>query len=76
MFGIPTRGTALSSNTAAAGSTALGAGMSAKHIVSIESDKAWADNLRAYLESSRDTQSSVDLIHVDIGETGPMGTAD
>lgn len=55
------------------GSTALGAGMSDKHVVSIESDRVWADKLRAYLERSSDTRSAVDIIHVDVGETGPWG---
>lgn len=55
------------------GSTVLASELSGKHVVSIESDKAWADNLRAYLEQSDAVQSKPRIEHVDVGETGAWG---
>lgn len=55
------------------GSTVLASEMEGKHVVSIESDKAWTDNLNAYLHQSGAVSSLPTVTHVDVGATGAWG---
>lgn len=54
------------------GSTELGARMPGKYIMSVESDREWARNLREKL-SIPEVLSPVVVHHADIGKTGPWG---
>lgn len=63
------------------GSTVMGAEMPGKRIVSVESDKDWAQMMRSwFVENPPATGSEVDVIWSDIGETKewghPKGTSD
>ena len=55
------------------GSTVLAAEMPGKTIYSVESDRAWADNLRTYLETANTVKSMPQVYHADIGPTGIWG---
>jgi len=56
------------------GSTIMAAEMTGKKIWSVESDRSWADSLRAYFrENSPGAGSSVVVHHVDIGPTKQWG---
>lgn len=55
------------------GSTVLASEMDGKHVVSVESDQAWADNLNTYLSQSDAVRSRPRVEHIDIGETGAWG---
>lgn len=52
------------------GSTRMAASMPGKYIMSVESDRDWARELRHELIGSR---SPVTILHVDVGKTGPWG---
>ncbi|MDO5703560.1 MAG: hypothetical protein Q4G49_00565 [Paracoccus sp. (in: a-proteobacteria)] len=54
------------------GSTELGARMPGKYIMSVESDREWARNLREKL-SAPEVVSPVIVHHADVGRTGPWG---
>lgn len=54
------------------GSTRLAAAIGVPHIVSIESDRAYADAVRTAVEASG-TESRCDVIHADIGRTKAWG---
>lgn len=54
------------------GSTALAAEMEGKTIFSVESDRAWMEDLQAWLDQAG-TRSQVVLHHADIGPTGKWG---
>jgi hypothetical protein len=54
------------------GSTELGARMPAKYIMSVESDREWARNLRERL-CVTEVVSPVVVHHADVGKTGPWG---
>lgn len=53
-------------------STRTASAMSGKFVISVESDRQWARNLRADL-SAVQTPSQVIVYHADIGPTGPWG---
>jgi hypothetical protein len=55
-------------------STRKAAKFSGKYVMSVESDLAWARNLRRDL-SQHNPYSQVVVYHVDIGKTGPWGRA-
>lgn len=55
------------------GSTVVAATMPDKQIYSVESDKAWADNMRYYLRHSPGIQSEVLIHYVNIGRTKEWG---
>ncbi|MGB5558961.1 MAG: hypothetical protein WBN04_13235 [Paracoccaceae bacterium] len=55
------------------GSTVLAAEMPGKTIFSVESDKAWTDNMIAYFEQQK-PPAKVVMHHVNIGKTGKWGT--
>lgn len=55
------------------GSTVLAAKMPNKEIYSVESDKAWAEDMRHYLSHSPDIQSKALIHHVNIGKTKKWG---
>lgn len=54
------------------GSTELGARMPGKYIMSVESDREWARNLREKL-CVPEVVSPVVVYHADVGKTGPWG---
>lgn len=55
------------------GSTVMGAELENKRVFSVESDGAWAENLRRYLGQSDNCISEVTLHHVDLGPTKRWG---
>ncbi len=57
------------------GSTVLAANMTDKKIFSVESDKAWSENLRSGLAARKHETTSFQMHHVDIGETKKWGKA-
>lgn len=54
------------------GSTHIAAQMTGKYVLSVESDRAWARNLRSEITAAG-PKSSVVVYHVDIGPTGSWG---
>mgnify|MGYP003128311018 FL=1 len=55
------------------GSTVLASEMDGKHLVSVESDAQWAQNLNAFLDQSDAVRSRPRVRHIDVGETGAWG---
>ncbi len=55
------------------GSTVMGAEMENKRVFSVESDAAWAENLRRYLDQNAESKSEVTVHHVDLGPTKRWG---
>lgn len=55
------------------GSTVVASEMLSKKILSVESDKSWAQDLFCYLETSSATKSMPKIMHIDIGPTQEWG---
>lgn len=56
------------------GSTALASELSGKTVFAVESDKAWAEMMRAWLaENAPATETRIEVIWCDVGETGEWG---
>ena len=55
------------------GSTVLASEMADKRVFSVESDKAWSENLKDFLAGHPDRRSEVTLLHVDVGPTKRWG---
>lgn len=57
------------------GSTVLASELPGKAVFSVESDRAWAEMMQGWFAANPPAHGTrVDVIHVDIGETGEWGT--
>ncbi|MGB3689529.1 MAG: hypothetical protein WBA02_09525 [Jannaschia helgolandensis] len=57
------------------GSTVLALDVGVPHLIAVESDKDWLDNIQRIVDD-RKPKSKVDLYHADIGPTKKWGTPD
>ena len=55
------------------GSTVLALDVGVPHLIAVESDKDWLDNIQRIVDD-RKPKSKVDLYHADIGPTKKWGT--